>query len=180
GRFSGAIEEPRDLLVGHQARQLADQRQRVFGHCPAMLAGSIHLQLQRGVVSALPMQDHLNEAALDAHDDLVQCRAQDPLARCCCRSRVRPGEFEIDAELQQVLPLLLTQGRWLPPVVAPSATRRGSSGLLPIIDREVRRYLSALSHKKRLLPFHLSLPCGSAVVSGLGRASRPYYRGVLP
>ena len=40
--------------------------------------------------------------------------------------------------------------------------------------------LSALSHKKRLLPFHLSLPCGSAVVSGLGRASRPYYRGVLP
>jgi hypothetical protein len=66
------------------------------------------------------------------------------------------------------------------PVVAPSATRRGSSGLLPIIDREVRRYLSALSHKKRLLPFHLSLPGGSAVVSGLGRASRPYYRGVLP
>src|SRR5437868_2953938 len=52
GRLSGAIEEPRDLLVGHQARQLADQRQRVFGHCPAMLAGSIHLQLQRGVVSA--------------------------------------------------------------------------------------------------------------------------------
>src|SRR4051812_26161008 len=64
GRLSGAIEEPRDLLVGHQACQFADQRQGVFRHCPAMLAGSIHLQLQRGVVSALPMQDHLDEAAL--------------------------------------------------------------------------------------------------------------------
>src|SRR5580704_9249281 len=37
GWLSGAIEEPRDLLVGHQARQLADQRQGVFGHRPAML-----------------------------------------------------------------------------------------------------------------------------------------------
>src|SRR6478672_9260254 len=27
GRLAGAIEEPRDLLVGHQARQLTDQRQ---------------------------------------------------------------------------------------------------------------------------------------------------------
>jgi|SRR6516165_7340664 len=26
GRLAGAIEEPRNLLVGHQARQLADQR----------------------------------------------------------------------------------------------------------------------------------------------------------
>ena len=26
GRLAGAIEKPRDLLVGHQARQLADQR----------------------------------------------------------------------------------------------------------------------------------------------------------
>src|SRR4029077_17845525 len=77
GWLSGAIEEPRDLLVGHQARQLADQRQGVFGHRPAMLAAPIHPQLQRGVVSALPMQDHLDEAAFDARDDLVQRCAQD-------------------------------------------------------------------------------------------------------
>src|SRR6266436_4499625 len=92
-----AIEEPRDLLVGHQARQLADQRQRILGHRPAMFAHPIHLQIQRGVVPALPMQDHLDEAAFDAHNDLVQCRAQDPLACRCCRSRVRPGELEIGA-----------------------------------------------------------------------------------
>src|SRR6516225_7348626 len=64
-------------------------------------------------VAALPMQDHLDEAALDAHNDLVQCRAQDPLAGRCCRSRMRPGELEIGAELQQMPPLLLAQGRRL-------------------------------------------------------------------
>src|SRR6267142_2735000 len=67
-----------------------------------MLAGPIHLQLQRGMVSALPMQDHLDEAAFDAYDDLVQCGAQDPLARCCRRSRVRPSELQIGTELHQV------------------------------------------------------------------------------
>jgi len=40
-----------------------------------MLAGSIHLELQRRVVAALPMQRHFDEAVLDARDDLVQCRA---------------------------------------------------------------------------------------------------------
>jgi len=78
-----------------------------------MLAGPIDLQLQRGVVSALPMQDHLNDAAFDAHDDLVQCRAQNPFARFCRRSRVRPGELQIGTEPHQVLPLLLAQGRRL-------------------------------------------------------------------
>ena len=55
GRLAGAIEEPRNLLVGHQARQFADQRQGILRHCPAVLAGPIRLQLQRGVVPALPM-----------------------------------------------------------------------------------------------------------------------------
>src|SRR5262249_26273395 len=78
-----------------------------------MLANSIDLQLQRGVVSALPMQDHFNEAAFNAHDDLVQCGAQDPFARLCRRSRVRPRKLQIGAEPHQMLPLLLTQGRRL-------------------------------------------------------------------
>ena len=38
--LAGAIEKPRDLLVGYQARQLADQRQCIIGHRPAMLAGA--------------------------------------------------------------------------------------------------------------------------------------------
>jgi hypothetical protein len=65
-------------------------------------------------VPALPMQDHLNEAAFDTHDNLVQCGAQDPLARFCRRSRVRPSELQIGTELHQLPPLFLSQrGRLL-------------------------------------------------------------------
>src|SRR5215471_18840113 len=73
------------------------------------LAASSHLQLQRGVVSALPMQDHLDEATFDAHDDLVQCGAEDPFTGFCCRGRVRPSELEIDTEPHQLPPLSLSQ-----------------------------------------------------------------------
>ena len=75
-----------------------------------MLAGPIDLQLQRGVVAALPVQNQLNEAAFDAHDDLVQCGAQDPFAGFCRHRRVRPSELQIGAEPRQMLLLLLAQG----------------------------------------------------------------------
>jgi hypothetical protein len=87
------------LPVGHQTRQLADQRQRILWHRPALLASPIHLQLQRGAITAPPMQDHLDEAAFESHDDPMQGRAQDPLASRCCRRWVRPGEIEIVAKL---------------------------------------------------------------------------------
>jgi hypothetical protein len=69
---------PRNLLV-----QLADQGQSILGYRPTVLANPIHLQLQRGVVSALPMQDHLDKTVVDAHDNLVQYRPQDSFARRC-------------------------------------------------------------------------------------------------
>src|SRR4029077_10854700 len=81
----------------------------MFCYRPAMLAGPIYLQLQRGVVPALPVQDHLDEAAFDTYDDLVQCGAQDPLARFCRRSRVRPSELQIGTELHQVSTLFPPQ-----------------------------------------------------------------------
>jgi hypothetical protein len=56
----------------------------------------------------------------------------------------------------------------------------GSTGLLSIIGRGVRRYLSAPSHRQRLLPFHLGLPCGSAAVSGLGRIWQRYHTRLFP
>lgn len=46
-----------------------------------------------------------------------------------------------------------------------------SGGFPPIIGRRVRWYFSAPSLNERFLPFHLGLPCGSAVVSGYGRSS---------
>src|SRR6476469_3005223 len=39
-RLTGAIEQSCDLLVGHLARQLPDQGQRVLGNGPAMLTNT--------------------------------------------------------------------------------------------------------------------------------------------
>jgi len=58
------------LPIGHLARQLADQRQGILGYGPTVLADRILFELQRSVVAALPMQDHLDMIAFDAHDDL--------------------------------------------------------------------------------------------------------------
>ena len=68
--------------------------------------------MQYPMIASLPMQDHLDEAAFDAHDDLAQGGTNNPLARCRCRRRMRPGEFQIGAEPHQVLPLFLAQRRW--------------------------------------------------------------------
>src|SRR5258708_30800963 len=43
GWLACTIEEPRDLVVWHQARQLADKQQRIIRNRPAMLADPIHL-----------------------------------------------------------------------------------------------------------------------------------------
>src|SRR5712671_2040938 len=114
GRFARAIEQPRNLPVRHQPRQLADQRQCILGYRPAVLADSIPLHFQRSVVAALPMQDHLDILGLNAHDDFAQSRTQDSLAcRRRCR-RMRPSACEVGAELHELLPLHLSQGHWLP------------------------------------------------------------------
>src|SRR5271167_2116783 len=55
-RLAGAIEEPRDLPVGHQARQLPDQRQSIFRYGPAMLAYSVHFYFQGGVAASIIAQ----------------------------------------------------------------------------------------------------------------------------
>jgi hypothetical protein len=55
----------------------------------------------------------------------------------------------------------------------------GSRGFSSIIGCRLGQYLSAPSPKKRLLPFHFGLPCGSAVVFGSGRSGRPYHTGLL-
>ena len=69
------------------------------------------LDLQCGVVSALPVQDRVDDCAFPAHDDFVERCTQDPLARRNCRGRMRPSSLEIDAKLHQPLPLLLAQRR---------------------------------------------------------------------
>src|SRR6476646_6422061 len=66
------------------------------------------------MVSALPVQDHVDDGTFLANDDLIECCAQDPLACRGCRGRMRPGELEIGTELHQLLTLSLAQRRWLP------------------------------------------------------------------
>src|SRR5262245_55046872 len=106
-RLAGPIEPSCHLLVGHLARQLSDQGQRVLGNCPAMLTSSIHLELQRCVIAALPMQHHFDAGVLDPGDDLTQCRAEYPLACRRTGGRMRPGPFQVCTEPHQVLALLL-------------------------------------------------------------------------
>src|ERR1700757_4949004 len=69
------------------------------------------------MVSALPVQDHVDDGTFLADDDLIECCAQDPLACRGCRGRMRPGELEIGTELHQLLTLSLAQRRGLPRLV---------------------------------------------------------------
>src|ERR1700739_1821954 len=72
------------------------------------------LDLQRSMISALPVEYHVVDGAFPAHDDLIEHCAQDPFACWGGCGRMRPGELEIGTELHQLLPLPLTQRRWFP------------------------------------------------------------------
>jgi hypothetical protein len=76
-----------------------------------MPAGCIQFlfDLQCGVASALPVQAGVDDRAFPSDDVLVECRAQDPLARRGSGGPMRPGAIEIGAELRcaPILPLLL-------------------------------------------------------------------------
>jgi len=65
------------------------------------------------VIPALPVQHHVDDRAFLAHHDLVERRAQDPLARSGRGAWMRPGQLEIGAKLHQLLPLPFPQRRRL-------------------------------------------------------------------
>jgi hypothetical protein len=147
-----------------------------------VLAGSVLLQLQLGMVTAVPMQDHLDMLGFDADDDLAQSRTHDPLAcRRRCR-RMRPGECEIGAELHQLLALHLAQGHRLPRLdggnvtldpmhdlqrFVPAPLKLASYQTIGGIDRIV---LSARmrSLEARSLQRQLQLPLGGRRLARLG------------
>ena len=116
GLDADAIEQARDLPIGHQPRQLTHQRDRVVGNAWIVPAGCIQplLHLQLGMVAALPVQDRMDDCAVPAHDDLRERRAQDTLARCSGCGRMRPGALEIGTERHQLLPLRLAERRRTP------------------------------------------------------------------
>src|SRR3979490_3221485 len=93
GRFTATIEQPSDLGVRHQPGQLADERDRILGKARMVPAGRVEreLELQGRVIAALPMQGEVDDWPLPLHHDLLERRAQDPLAGGRCRRRVRPS-----------------------------------------------------------------------------------------
>jgi hypothetical protein len=70
GRFAGSIEQRRDRLVGHLARQSANQINHLHVGGPSRLTGAVALRGQAGVVAALPVDDQLQGVADDVDDDL--------------------------------------------------------------------------------------------------------------
>src|SRR5215471_8469718 len=89
------------------------------------------------------MQGHLDEPTFDAHDDLMQCGAQDPLAGFRRRGRVRPSELQIGTELHQVPPLFLPERCW------PFRLELSNLALEPMHDlqRLIPAALELASHK---------------------------------
>src|ERR1700730_15862984 len=57
------------------------------------------------------MQDDLDPAILDAHDDLMQNGADKPLARRRRRGGVRPGHLEIGAKAHETITFLFIENR---------------------------------------------------------------------
>ena len=109
GEFAGAIENRRNGLVRHHPRQFPHQNLDVLFDRPAAFAGRVLLDLQWRVVTALPMQDHLNPVIFDTHDDFMQDGADNPLARRHCRGRMRPGDLQVSAKAHEMFTLLFAE-----------------------------------------------------------------------
>src|SRR5262249_57526209 len=92
-RLAAAIEEACNLPVRHQPGQLANEGYRILKHRPMLPASRIQsqLELQRSVVSALPVQDQVDDRAFLSHDDLADPAAQDPLPFPTFPSPLRPA-----------------------------------------------------------------------------------------
>ena len=85
-------------------------------------------------------------AFLEAHDNLMQNRSNNPLARCGCRCRMRPREFQISPQLHE-----------------PFSFRVAQRGLLLALDR--RKLICKVAHRQqRLVPAPFQLACDQAIV----------------
>src|SRR3954463_16122703 len=81
-RLAGAVEHGRDGLIGHLPRQHGDEGHHMGIDAPAMLADAVPRHAQGRVVAALPSNDKAERVVLDANDNLLEQRADDPVAGC--------------------------------------------------------------------------------------------------
>jgi hypothetical protein len=101
GRLAGPVQDGCDGLIRHQPRRLSDEHLRLLVGRPAVFAARILLHLERRVVAALPVQDKVDIAVRNAHHDLVEHCANDPLAGRHRSRGTRPSLLEIGAKLHE-------------------------------------------------------------------------------
>jgi hypothetical protein len=97
-RLAGPVKHGRDRLVGHLAREGANQVDHLGVRGPTRLAGAVALHRQAAVVAPLPVDDQVQVVADNVDDDLVDHRADDPLARLRRRARTLPCPGQVLAE----------------------------------------------------------------------------------
>ena len=81
GGLAGPVEHGGNGLVRQQAGERGHQVHHLGIRAPAMLADMVLGHTQWRVITALPANDDVERAVLDAHDDFVDQGADDPLAR---------------------------------------------------------------------------------------------------
>ncbi len=103
GLLSSPVEQARDGLVGHLPRHYRDEVDDIQVGAPAVLAGPVLAHPQGCMVAARPSDHQVERIALNPDHDLLDQRADDPLA---CRRRVAgavPGRLDVGAERKKAL-----------------------------------------------------------------------------
>src|SRR5271155_3267710 len=111
-----------------------------------MLADAVLAHAQGRVVAALPSDHETKRVILDANDNLVDQRADNPLADRGCLTRAVPGSLDIGAECEQTLPF-----------------RDGERRLRTRCER-VAFVFKGTHRKQTLIPSMLKFSCDKAVV----------------
>ena len=98
GELSRAVECRGNEFVGHQAGQSPREFDNIFVGAPAMLATAVLAHAERGMRTALPVDDKLDGLAFDTHNDLLDQRANDLFLGGGRRARTSPGAFKVGGE----------------------------------------------------------------------------------
>ena len=99
--LASTVKDRRDRAVRHLPRQHCHEIDN-FGVCaPAMLPDPVLAHPQRSVIAANPAHHECKRVSFNTHDDLLDKRADDPLAGRWRRAGAAPSPLEIVAERQK-------------------------------------------------------------------------------
>ena len=104
-RLAGPIENGRNRRIRHQSRQDADKLDDIRVGAPTMLPNTVFADLQRRVIVARPPDHKHQRVGLDANDDLLDQRPDDPLAGCRRRPWTMPCALDIRSKGEKLVPV---------------------------------------------------------------------------